>query len=262
MSRHLLRLLAANLLPTPILTWVKTQYYVRSVENFWEEDVEPVKAIVKSGDYVVDMGANFGWYTNALSSMVGQAGRVYGVEPIPDTFRVCSGIVQKLGLKNVDLLNVAMSTTDGMTVMRVPRHEYGGNNFYRAQIGSKSNEAASSNREYRVHMRCLDSLFLNVADKISFIKCDVEGHELSVVKGGAKFFEKCRPAWLMEVGGNPDDEGTPPHELFHIMRDYGYKVYFFDGKFLQERPIGHWSVNYLFLQPAHCRQLSHMMVKM
>jgi len=27
-----------------------------------------------------------------------------------------------------------------------------------------------------------------VADKISFIKCDVEGHELSVVKGGAKIF--------------------------------------------------------------------------
>ena len=74
MSRHLLRLLAANLLPAPILTWVKTQYYVRSVENFGK-DVEPVKAIVKSGDYVVDMGANFGWYTNALSSMVDQAGR-------------------------------------------------------------------------------------------------------------------------------------------------------------------------------------------
>jgi FkbM family methyltransferase len=261
LSRHLLRLLAANLLPAPILTWVKTQYYVRSVETFWEEDVEPIKALVKSGDSVIDLGANFGWYTNVLSSMVGHTGRVYSVEPIPDTFRVFSGIVHKLGLKNVELLNVAMSVTDGMTVMRVPRHEYGGNNFYRAQIESKSDEAATSMREYRVPMRCLDSLFLNVAGKITFIKCDVEGHELSVVKGGAKFLETCRPAWLMEVGGAPDDEGTPPHELFHMMKEYGYKVYFFDGKFLQERPIGHWSVNYLFLQPAHCRQLSHMMIK-
>ncbi len=34
----------------------------------------------------------------------------------------------------------------------------------------------------------------------------------------------------MEVGGNPDEEGTSPYELFRIMKAYGYKVYFFDGK--------------------------------
>ena len=244
--------------PRSILTWVKTQYYVRSVQKFWEEDVEPMKALVKSGDFVIDMGANFGWYTNILSSMVGDRGRVYSVEPIPDTFRVFRGIVRKLGLGNVELLNVAMSVTDGSTVMRVPQHEYGGSNFYRAQIDQKPGDASGTVREYTVAMRCLDSLFLSVAEKVTFIKCDVEGHELSVVKGGTKFFEKSRPAWLMEVGGNPDEEGTPPYELFCIMRGYGYEVYFFDGNVLRKRPMGHWSVNYLFLQPVHCRQLSHM----
>ncbi len=32
--------------------------------------MEPIKLLVKSGDFVIDLGANFGWYTNILSSMV------------------------------------------------------------------------------------------------------------------------------------------------------------------------------------------------
>ncbi|ULA61356.1 MAG: Methyltransf21 domain-containing protein [Nitrospira sp.] len=260
MSTHLIRLLVANVLPAPVLTWVKTHYYAPSVRTFWEDDVEPVKALVKEGDFVIDMGANFGWYTNVLSSLVGATGKVYSVEPIPDTFQVMSGIVRKLRLANVFPMNYAMSKTDGTAVMRVPQHEYGGSNFYRAQIDLEQRKSGKSMKEYTVPMRSLDSLFLDVAGKITFIKCDVEGHELAVVSGGAKFFEKSKPAWLMEVGGDPDEEGSPPHQLFHLMQHYGYQIYFFDGKFIRPRPVGHWSVNYLLLQPAHCRQLAHMIV--
>ena len=261
MSKYLLRLLAANVLPAPMLTWVKTQYYVRSVKTFWEDDVEPLKVLVKSGDSVIDVGANFGWYTNVLSPMVGPTGKVYSVEPIPDTFQVLSGIVRKLGLANVLPINYAISKTDGMAVMRVPEHAYGGSNFYRAQIDLKQAENAGSMPEYNVPMRSLDSLFLDVANKITFIKCDVEGHELAVVQGAVRFLETARPAWLMEVGGSPDQEGTPPHQLFHLMRDYGYEVYYFDGKLIHPRPVGHWSVNYLMLQPEHRRQLAPMFAK-
>lgn len=260
MSTHFIRLLAANVLPAPVLTWVKTHYYAPSVRTFWEEDVEPVKVLVKPGDFVIDMGANFGWYTNVLSPLVGATGKVYSVEPIPETFQVMSSIVRKLRLGNVLPMNFAMSETDGMAVMRVPQHEYGGSNFYRAQIGLEKSESGKSMKEYSVPMRCLDSLFLDVADRVTFIKCDVEGHELAVVTGGVKFFEKSKPAWLMEVGGDPDKEGTPPHQLFHLMKDYGYQVYFFDGKSIRPRPAGHWSVNYLFLQPVHCRQLAHILI--
>lgn len=260
MSKHLIRLLVANVLPAPVLRWVKTYYYAPSVQTFWEDDVEPVKSLVKPGDSVIDMGANFGWYTKVLSSLVGDSGKVYSVEPIPDTFHVMSSIVRKLKLRNVVPMNYAMSKVDGMAMMRVPQHEYGGNNFYRAQIDLGQGESSRSMTEYSVPMRCLDSLFLDVAGKITFIKCDVEGHELAVVSGGAKFFEKSKPAWLMEVGGNPDEEGSPAHQLFRLMKHYGYQIYFFDGKYIRPRPVGHWSVNYLMLQPTHCRDLTHMIV--
>ena len=106
LSKYFLRLLTANLLPTPILTWVKKHYYAGDVEKFWEDDVVPVRELVKPGDFVIDMGANFGWYTNVLSTAVGPSGKVYSIEPIPDTFQVLSGVIQKLGLKNVLPLNL------------------------------------------------------------------------------------------------------------------------------------------------------------
>jgi FkbM family methyltransferase len=261
LSKYFLRLLTANLLPTPILTWVKKHYYAGDVEKFWEDDVVPVKALVKPGDFVIDMGANFGWYTNVLSTAVGPSGKVYSIEPIPDTFQVLSGVIQKLGLANAIPLNYAMSSDDGTAMMRVPHHEYGGNNFYRAQIDSQESTVPNSQRVYRVPMRSLDSEFLNVATKITFIKCDVEGHELAVVKGAARFFERSKPAWLMEVGGNPDEEGSAPSQLFNIMRKHGYEIFFFDGKNLRRRPIGHWSVNYLMLQQGHRDSLHHLMAK-
>lgn len=259
MSKHLIRLLVANVLPTPILTWVKTYYYSSSVRTFWEDDVAPVKALVKPGDSVIDMGANFGWYTNVLSLLVGDGGKVYSVEPIPDTFQVMSGIIRKLKLGNVVPMNYAISKDDGMAVMCVPQHEYGGNNFYRAQIDLKQVGSSKAMKEYTVPMRSLDSLFLDIAGKVTFIKCDVEGHELAVISGGTKFLERSKPAWLMEVGGDPDREGTAAHQLFRIMKQYGYQIFFFDGQFLRLRPLGHWSVNYLLLQPDHCRELAHMM---
>ena len=260
LTRHILRLLATNILPRPILTWVKKHYYAGDVQKFYEDDVAPVKALVKPGDSVIDMGANFGWYTHVLSSAVGPSGKVYSIEPIPDTFKVLRGVIRKLRLKNACPMNYAMSNVDGITVMRVPQHEYGGKNFYRAQIDAEGSKPANCEQVYKVPTRSLDSQFLSMASHITFIKCDVEGHELPVVKGGTRFFEQSKPAWLMEVGGNPDEKGTAPHELFRIMRGYGYRAYFFDGKFVRPRPTGHWCVNYLMLQPNHCHQLSHLMI--
>jgi hypothetical protein len=50
-------------------------------------------------------------------------------------------------------------------------------------------------------MRSLDSLFLEVADKISFIKCDVEGHELAVVSGGSEVFREIQAGVAHGSGG-------------------------------------------------------------
>jgi hypothetical protein len=50
-------------------------------------------AIVQAGDQVVDVGANFGWYSVLLSSEVGPTGHVFSFEPMEETYnRLCHNL--------------------------------------------------------------------------------------------------------------------------------------------------------------------------
>lgn len=257
-SMDFLKYMAVKFLPSPVLFFVKKHYYAYVIRSFWEPDAEPIKNLVKPGDFVIDLGANIGWYSNVLAGLVGKEGRVYSIEPIPDTFRLLSTIIKKLGLKNIQPLNYAISEKDGSAIMEIPLHGYGGKNFYMARIISRK-ESGGSAKQHTVSLRSLDSLFLDVADKVTFIKCDVEGHELAVIKGASGFFQKTKPAMFIEVGGSPEKSGSSASELFDILKQYGYSAYFYDGQKLQARFPGHWSVNYFFLQPAHLKQVSQML---
>jgi FkbM family methyltransferase len=250
--------LAVTFLPASVLFAVKKLYYSRTIRTFWEPDIEPIKRLVKPGDSVIDLGANIGWYSHVLANLVGENGRVYSIEPIPDTFRLLSAVASARGLKNIELLNVAVSDKDGSAVMEIPLHGYGGKNFYMAKIVSGASPAGSSTQRYTVPVRSLDSLFQSIAPLVSFIKCDVEGHELAAFRGAGKFMELQRPAIMIEVAGQFEKEGSTAHELYGMLKSYGYKPFIFDGKHLKERPAGHWSVNYFFLQPRHLQDLADM----
>ena len=92
-------------------------------------------------------------------------------------------------------------------------------------------------------------------NNITFIKCDVEGHELSVIKGASQLLAKCRPAWLIEISGHLYDGGSPAGELFRYLRRHDYAPYWFNGQKLIKATPGDKSINYFFLHPSHLAQL-------
>ena len=256
-----LKKLALQLLPRPILVWGKKQYYAYVVPRFWEAEVEPIKCFILPGDSAIDLGANIGWYSTVLSRLVGESGKVYAVEPIPETFSLLSAVVKTLGLNNVELFNCAVSDKDGSAVMEIPKHGYGGPNYYMASIVA-GQPAKPSLERVEVPLRSLDSLLPGgLAKAVTFIKCDVEGHELAVFKGAVKFFEKTKPAMMIEVTGTPEMQDAPDHEFHTIMKGHGYVPYWFDGKNLRKRVKGHWSVNYFFLQSNHLAQVAHLIIE-
>jgi FkbM family methyltransferase len=253
----LFKKLITNVLPPTLLFSLKKRYYTYTVPSFWEQDVVPIKYLVKPGDFVLDIGANVGWYTAILSKLVGEQGMVYSIEPIQNTFQLLSFVIGKLQLKNVELLNYAISEIDGSAIMEIPLHDYGGPNFYQARIISHE-RFGNQLQEHKVHLKSIDSLFFESQSIFTFIKCDVEGHELSVIKGASCFLHQSKPAWLVEVSGNPDDDRSHSWELFNILRELNYAAYWFDGQKLRKRSPGDKSVNYFFLQPCHLAQLTSL----
>lgn len=253
-SVTLLKKAALRMLPARMIFHLKKFHYSRTVPSFWEPDVEPLKYLVRPGDLVIDVGAHVGWYSHICSSLVGDSGMVCSIEPIPETFHILSTIIKNLGLRNVLLLNCAISESDGDAAMGVPLNESGIENLYQARI-VESEQSALHSRRCNVQLRSIDSLLISLPKLPSFIKCDTEGHELSVIKGASETIWKCRPSWLIEVTGDPDDRTSSANKIFGLLRERDYEGYWFDGQSLRARSVGDNAINYFFLQPCHVAQM-------
>ncbi len=249
----MLKKLLQELIPSPILTYYKKARYYKTIKKFKIED-EPdlivVQKLLSPKDTILDIGANIGLYIHFLSTSVK---RIVGFEPVPFTFSILENNAKLFEWDNIELHQAAISDTNGQAIIQVPI-QAGVRNYFRATL--TNNIDVSSDMSFEVKTQTLDSYLSRQSDTISFIKCDTEGHELSVVKGAFNFLNENKPAWLIEISGNPDEPDSESAELFSIMKSYGYKVYFFKDSKLQKRNPGDESVNYFFLQDTHLETLT------
>lgn len=178
-----------------------------------------VESAVRRGDVAIDIGANFGLYTDRLARLVGQEGAVYAFEPHPsyaDTLRRIAA-----ARKNVTFNGSALSDRAGTAHLSVPA--VGGRRV--AALGSL--EARSDGPETEivdVSITTLQSALGDLAN-LRFIKCDVEGHEHEVLLGAQDLLVRHLPMLLIEI--EQRHRARPVAETFDLLRDLG-----FDGHML------------------------------
>jgi FkbM family methyltransferase len=226
------------------------RYYAQRLEAFREDEERDLWALphlVADGDLVGDIGANFGIYTKFLSRHVGPGGRVRSVEPIPFTFGLLAYGVRYLQLSNVRAINCAVSDREGRVTMEIPVGASGQDDIYLPRIVEPD---ASVRRGVIVPAKTLDALFPD-PERPSFLKVDVEGHELPCLRGARQLLARCRPIWLIEITSDPDDARSPGHALFALLGHHGYAAFWSDEKRLRRRRAGDVRVNYFFLTASH-----------
>jgi len=244
---------AWKILPHSTVQLIKKRHYLRLLRTRLSEkepELRVVRHLIKPGNIVIDIGANVGVYSKILSELVGPGGHVYSIEPFPSTFEILRYNVRKLRLDNVEPLNVAVSDSQRIVTMAIPYDSSGAETHYRASIVTNPVEKGGIETA-NARAITIDSRFLSASGKISFIKCDVEGHELACIKGATKFLARSRPAWLIEVSGEPDNVDSAAHSVFKILCDLGYFAWWYDGGKLRERRPGDKSTNYFFLTDNH-----------
>jgi len=220
--------------------FIRKRHYLRLLcSSLIEKDPElrVVRYLLKSGDTVIDIGANIGVYSKILSELVGPDGHV------------CYNL-RKLHLDNVEPTNVAISDSQGIVTMALPYDSSGAETHYRASIVTDYEEEDKSETA-NVQATTIDYRFLSTSETISFIKCDVEGHELACIKGASKFLARSQAAWLIEVSGEPDDTDSAAYSVFKILQDQDYFAWWYDGSKLRKRKPGDKSTNYFFLKDKH-----------
>jgi FkbM family methyltransferase len=233
---ELIKRLALRYLPGDVMKIARTLHYRSSLKNYDidnEPDLRACQKIVKPGDTVVDVGANIGVFTRFCSEFVGPEGHVISIEPVPETFAYLRSNVNALKLKNVECVRVAASDHDSeLERMSIPEYSTGGANLYEAKLSTQGNVVVRTAR--------LDSLVPHLSP--SFIKCDVEGHEVECIHGALNLIRRCRPTWMVEV--------TNP-ETFDLFRTMKYQAFYYEsGEFRKYDPARR-TVNHFFFPTSN-----------
>lgn len=180
-------------LPRPYRQGLKRWRYARWAASArgipGEPELDELASWVRPGDWAIDVGANLGAYTIRLAEAVGPGGRVFAFEPVPETFDYLCYSVQRLGLQNVTLLNVAASAESGALRMAMPRDGERGANFYEA--------AVAADGELSVYGLAIDRLAID--RRVALVKIDAEGHERSVVEGMERLIRRDHPTLIYEA---------------------------------------------------------------
>ena len=178
------------------------------------EYVYHLPRLAKAGDTAIDIGANLGYYARPLSEIVGTAGRVHAVEPVPVVCRVLRRNLR--GCRNVEILDCALGAENKeITMSNDSARETGylgtGRNF----VGDAAGEGAVT---FTARMRRGSELFAGL-ERLDFVKCDVEGYELIVMRELRPLLERFRPTVLIETGG----ENRP--QIIELFTELSYRGY-------------------------------------
>jgi FkbM family methyltransferase len=205
---------------------IRRLYLVRQVlgdHGFREPEMLALKCLISLGDSVADIGANVGVYTKELSSLVGPTGHVYSFEPVLDSFEILQAVITKGNLSNVLSFQAALGSQPGEHEMVIP--DLGGfTGYYWAHFAG----TGDSGRREKVTALTLDGLWkAKKIQRLDFIKCDVEGAELEVIKGALRIIASQLPGWLLEVSRETSDE------VFRMLKNFGYRAFVYEGRLVE-----------------------------
>lgn len=187
------------------------------------ESLQLINSVVKENSVCIDAGANIGSLALAMAHCAKQ-GKVYAFEPGPIIYkRLTANIQLNPQLYNrIEAINFGLSDKEE-TLYWQENPDNRGN----ASFNDKDGEA--------LKLTTLDLYFRDKKlEQLDFIKIDVEGMELSVIKGGWELIQKFKPMIYYEswTGDDPENDKRL-QEVERILSEIGYQFYSFksDGSF-------------------------------
>jgi len=142
---------------------------------------------------VVDVGANVGIFTIAMGHVVGPQGRVLAFEPLANNVARLQRNIALNGLENVSVYACAVGECDGETPLHLADDP-----AFASTTAVKGKRGVG--RATIVPLVKLDRIWREAGTPcVAAMKLDVEGGELSVLKGSEELLRRCRPLLLLEA---------------------------------------------------------------
>ena len=182
------------------------------------------------GDVVVDVGAYLGRYTLTSSNLVGKSGRVIAIEGDPSHYEILKKNLKLNKVSNVTDISCMVGSDDMylfvgsednyLTVISKDMHTNYQDDSHREFVSGKAKIGNSI-----VNLNTLDNLLIKEhgISEINWMKIDVEGAELDVLKGAHNILSNSkRINLLIEI----HDTNKLYKPIVEILNSHNFKIIF------------------------------------
>jgi FkbM family methyltransferase len=190
-----------------------TTYVLCEQGDWFEDEIKFLRRLLRPGQRVIDIGANYGVYALSAARLVGPTGQVWAFEPASSTARHLAESIAVNGFKQLTLIQSALSDKAGTARLSL-------------KASSELNELIRDDEQVgdaeAVSLTTLDeSGGIHGWRDIAFVKLDAEGEEANILRGGSRFLAEESPLIQYEIKAGADLNLT----LVQVFEALGYASY-------------------------------------
>ena len=217
-----------HLTPRQRLTYLAHLYKVLARQHH-RELWGVLGAHVPNDGVVIDAGAHAGQFTKLFAALA-PAGQVYAFEPGAYALSILARMVRWRRLRHVTVVPLALSDAEGAARLAVPIKSSGSLGFGLAHLRTGGEHPSGGGRGGRavnqetVRATTLDAFVRESGlERLDFVKADVEGWEVRLLRGGRESLARHRPALMVElVAAHLARADTQAAEAWDILAPLGY----------------------------------------
>jgi FkbM family methyltransferase len=193
-----------------IYLWMHKLRHSRNV------DLAFLRERLRSGMHVVDVGANIGIHSHVFARAVGPSGKVTAFEPDPLLFGAMVSSIKANNLRNISIHQLALGDQSGCGRLKRGLFNSGDNRLSANALPTSADDSVEA------RIVTLDDVL--DGEPVDFIKIDVQGAEVNVLRGMKQIVE-ANPRLQLFVELWPYGlraMGSSAEELLALMADYGF----------------------------------------
>jgi len=183
-----------------------------------------LREILKPGMVVIDVGANIGEITLVAAKMVGDSGRVYAFEPLPETAGELQKNVQLNNFSQVFIQQKGLSDESAeKDIYRTSTDFYDGSKHGGLATLYPSDSRAT--KVGKISLVTLDDFCKQMElQQLNLIKIDIEGAELPALRGGLATLHRYMPYLIIEVQDETSEQaGYNASDILALLEPVGYR---------------------------------------
>lgn len=152
-------------------------------------------AFAKKSDIILDIGAHTGIDAIIIAKKNPRI-KIIAIEPYEPNYKRLEKNVALNGVTNIEILKIALGDENAVLQFNVPKDGRISDVVSAVDNVGKKVYPELDFKKVDVQQKTLDSLNL---PPIKFFKCDVEGFEMNVLKGGLEFIRTNVPTFVVEI---------------------------------------------------------------